>query len=192
MHFSQHFYDIILIQNCIKYFSASFKDHFGFERSESKDEERAALYKAPYSLLPNGLCPGVPLFLHSRAHILGEVIHTQGYDVILHIVLQTGLIIHCCILNHELECSGPAAKPRMHLADLLVNDPKSSVHFSLLRWNRNDSYRFKVQFYNTAMMSSLFFFPSCLSLFFFFLSLFISPSLLLPRRSASLNLPEPK
>lgn len=37
--------------------------------------------------------------------------HTHpGYDVILHIVLQTGLIIHCGILKPEMECSGPEAK----------------------------------------------------------------------------------
>lgn len=72
----------------------------------------------------------------------------------MHIVLQTGLIIHCGILKPEMECSGPEAKPRTHLADVLVNDPKSSAHFSLLRWDRNDSYRFKVQFYSTAVMSS--------------------------------------
>lgn len=45
--------------------------------------------------LPGFLYLGIRLFLHSRAHIFGEVTHTRGHDVIVHIVLQTGLIIHC-------------------------------------------------------------------------------------------------
>lgn len=72
-------------------------------------------------------------FLHSRAHILGEVTHTWGHDVILHIVLQTGLIMHCCILNPKVECSPPATKPRIHLVDRLADDPKSPAYFSPLR-----------------------------------------------------------
>lgn len=71
-----------------------------------------------------------------------------------------------------MECSPPAAKTRIHLVDMLVNDPKSSAYLSLLRWNKNDSYRFKAQFYNTKMMSSLRVVFLCL----FFLCLFISPS----------------
>lgn len=47
------------------------------------------------AFLPCFLRLGILLPLHSRAQILGEVTHTQGHDVSLHIVLQTGLIIHC-------------------------------------------------------------------------------------------------
>lgn len=68
-------------------------------------------------------CPGVPLSLHSRARSLGEVTHTRGHDVILHVVLHTGLIMHCCILNAEVEHSPPATEPRIRLADRLVGDP---------------------------------------------------------------------
>lgn len=136
-----------------------------------------------HKALTHRLYPGVPLFLHSRARILDEVTHTQGHDVILLIVLQTGLIVHRCVLNPVMECSSPAAKPAIHLVDMLVTDPKNSACFSLLRENRNDSHRFKAQFYNAPMISSLRVPFLCL----FFLCLFLSPSSLFPLLSALLR-----